>query len=135
MSIYLSRLKQIENEKNFHNSTESELTKPPKGASVSFVSSNSRESEKKFNDSPSPPKESGLPSVSFVSSVSEENKKIADLQSLQIEMIRGWLYRINEPVEDHHIVLDKCKLDPEALAYFLKHTNGEFEVKDLLDKN
>lgn len=52
MSGYLSRLKQIENEKNFHNSPESELTKPPKGASVSFVSSNSRGNEKKFNDPP-----------------------------------------------------------------------------------
>ena len=46
MSGYLSRLKQIENEKNFHNSPESELTKPPKGASVSFVSSVSEENKK-----------------------------------------------------------------------------------------
>lgn len=106
MSSYLSRLKQIENEKNSHNSTESELTKPPKGASVSYVSS-----------------------------VSEENKKITDLQSPQIEMIRGWLYCINEPEEYHHIVLNECKRDPEALAYFLKHANGEFEVKDLFEKN
>lgn len=127
MSGYLSRLKQIENKKNFHNSPESELTKPPKGASVSFVSSNSRKSEKKFNDPPESSKESGLPSVSFVSSVSEENKKNSDIHSLQIEMIRAWLFKINESAEDHHIVIDKCKADPEALAYFLKHAQGEFE--------
>ncbi|PTQ64126.1 hypothetical protein C8R26_1681 [Nitrosomonas oligotropha] len=92
MSGYLSRLKQIENEKNFHNSPESELTKPPKGASVSFVSS-----------------------------VSEENKKNSDIQLLQIEMVRAWLCRINELVEDHNLVLNKCRNDPEALEYFLKH--------------
>ncbi|QOJ20721.1 MAG: hypothetical protein HRU77_08450 [Gammaproteobacteria bacterium] len=127
MSGYLSRLKQIENEKNFHNSPESELTKPPKGASVSFVSSNSRKSEKKFNDPPDSSKESGLLSVSFVSSISEENKKNSDIQLLQIEMIQAWLHRIGEPPEDHHIVLSKCRNDPEALAYFLKHARGEFE--------
>lgn len=55
--------------------------------------------------------------------------------SLSIEAVRAWLYKIEEPEEYHHIVLDKCKRDPEALAYFLKHANGEFEVKDLLDKN
>ena len=52
-----------------------------------------------------------------------------------IEAVRAWLYKIEEPEEYHRIVLDKCKADPEALAYFLKHANGEFEVKDLLDKN
>lgn len=127
MSGYLSRLKQIENEKNFHNSPESELTKPPKGASVSFVSSNSRKSEKKFNDPPDSSKESGLPSVSFVSSISEENKKNSDIQLLQIEMIQAWICRIGESVEEHFVVIDKCKADPEALAYFLKHARGEFE--------
>ena len=49
--------------------------------------------------------------------------------------VRAWLYKIEEPEEYHHIVLDKCKRDPEALAYFLKHANGEFEAKDLFDKN
>lgn len=126
MSGYLSRLKQIENEKNFHNSPESELTKPPKGASVSFVSSNSKESEKKFDDAPEP-KISWLPSVSFVSSVSEENKKNSGIQSLQIEMIQAWLHRIGEPVEDHALILDKCRNDHEALQYFMRHAQGEFE--------
>ena len=35
--------------------------------------------------------------------------------------IRAWLRHIGEPEEDHHLVLDKCKSNPEALAYFLKH--------------
>ena len=55
--------------------------------------------------------------------------------SPSIEAVRAWLYKIEEPEEYHHIVLDKCKADDEALAYFLKHANGEFEVKDLLNKN
>ncbi|SDX18196.1 hypothetical protein [Nitrosomonas oligotropha] len=127
MSGYLSRLKQIENEKNFHNSPESELTKPPKDASVSFVSSNSRKSEKKFNDPPDSSKESGLPSVSFASSISEENKKNSDIQLLQIEMVRAWLFKICEPETDHYLVIDKCKADPEVLEYFLKQAHGGFE--------
>lgn len=127
MSGYLSRLKQIENEKNFHNSPESELTKPPKGASVSFVSSNSRKSEKKFNDPPDSSKESGLPSVSFVSSISEENKKNSDIQLLQIEVIRAWLFKINEPVEEHNLVLNKCRNEHQVLEYFMLHARGEFE--------
>jgi hypothetical protein len=127
MSGYLSRLKQIENEKNFHNSPESELTKPPKGASVSFVSSNSRKSEKKFNDPPESAKESGLPSVSFVSSVSEENKKNSDIQLLQIEIVRAWLFRINESETDHDLVLNKCRNDHQVLEYFMRHAHVEFE--------
>lgn len=46
MSGYLARLKEVEKRKNFHNSPESELTKPPKGASVSFVSSVPEENKK-----------------------------------------------------------------------------------------
>lgn len=39
----------------------------------------------------------------------------------QIETVRAWLHRIDEPVKDHNLVLDKCRNDPEALEYFLKH--------------
>lgn len=46
--------------------------------------------------------------------------------SIQLEMVRAWLSKIGEPEEDHFIVLEKCKSDPEALAYFLKHASGEF---------
>ena len=45
---------------------------------------------------------------------------------LQIELIRSWLFRIGEPESDHFIVLRKCRNDPEAMAYFLKHARGEF---------
>ena len=37
-----------------------------------------------------------------------------------IEKIRSWLYRIGEPEEDHYLVLNKCRNDPEALAYYLE---------------
>ena len=46
----------------------------------------------------------------------------------KIEIIRAWLHRIGEPPEDHHIVLSKCRNDPEgAFAYFSRHASGEFE--------
>lgn len=64
----------------------------------------------------------------------EVTRSITD-NSPSIEAVRAWLYKIEEPEEYHHIVLDKCKADAEAMAYFLKHANGEFEIKDLLDKN
>ncbi|MDV6345405.1 hypothetical protein [Nitrosomonas sp. Is37] len=44
-----------------------------------------------------------------------------------IEKIRTWLYRIGEPESDHCLVIDKCKSDPHALEYFLRHAHGEFE--------
>lgn len=48
-------------------------------------------------------------------------------ESLEIEMIRAWLFKIGEPGEDHEIVLNKCRIDPEALVYFLRHARGEFD--------
>ena len=124
-SGYLARLKEVEKRKNFHNSPESELTKLTEAPFGGFVSSSSKESEKKFNDSSELPKISGLPSVSFVSSISEENKKNSDIESQQIEMVRAWLHRIGEPVEDHDIVLNKCRNDWGVLGYFLKHAQQE----------
>ncbi|SEN63708.1 hypothetical protein [Nitrosomonas marina] len=44
---------------------------------------------------------------------------------IQLEMVRAWLFKIGEPEEDHFIVLEKCKSDPEAMEYFLMHANGE----------
>lgn len=46
---------------------------------------------------------------------------------VNIEKIRIWLFQIGEPVEDHDIVLNKCRNDPDAMNYFLKHASGEFE--------
>lgn len=43
---------------------------------------------------------------------------------LQIEMIRGWLFKIGEPPENHDLVLSKCRNDPEALKYFMRHAGG-----------
>lgn len=54
-----------------------------------------------------------------------ENRKVSDLETLQIEMIRAWLFKIGEPEEDHDIVLNKCRNDPDAMTYFFKHANGE----------
>lgn len=48
-------------------------------------------------------------------------------QSQKIEMIRAWLFKIGEPEEDNDIVLNKCRNDPDAMNYFLKHASGEFE--------
>jgi len=40
-------------------------------------------------------------------------------------MTSAWLHKIGEPEELHFLVLDKCRNDPEALAYFFKHANKE----------
>lgn len=50
---------------------------------------------------------------------------VAVANTADIEKVRAWLFKIGEPKEDHCIVLDKCKNDPEAMAYFLKHAKGE----------
>lgn len=44
-----------------------------------------------------------------------------------IEMIAAWLHKIGEPKEDHFIVLEKCKTDSDAMEYFYKHANGEYD--------
>ena len=57
-----------------------------------------------------------------------KTKKIPETNhSLNLEKIQKWLIKIGEPEEDHHLVLDKCINDPEAMEYFLKHANNEFE--------
>lgn len=43
-----------------------------------------------------------------------------------LQEIRSWLFKIGEPESLHHICLDKCKADPEAREYFLKHARGAF---------
>lgn len=44
-----------------------------------------------------------------------------------LEKIRTWLFEIGEPESDHFLVLERCRGDAEALAYYLKHAAGEFE--------
>ena len=50
-------------------------------------------------------------------------------QNQKIELILAWLFQIGEPVEDHYLVLDKCRSGSEVMQYFLKHTRGEFAEK------
>lgn len=57
-------------------------------------------------------------------SIIEELKREQDQK---IELIRQWLFSIEEPEEYHHIVLNKCEQSPEAMIYFSKHANGEFK--------
>lgn len=55
------------------------------------------------------------------------NNKTEIIRELELEMVRGWLHKLGEPESDHFLVLDKCKADPEALAYFVKIARGEFD--------
>ncbi|SFL78740.1 hypothetical protein SAMN05421863_100484 [Nitrosomonas communis] len=48
------------------------------------------------------------------------SKSSKDLAN-DLKIIRVWLFQIGEPEEDHHLVIDKCKTDPEALSYFLHY--------------
>lgn len=43
------------------------------------------------------------------------------------EKVRAWLFQIGEPEEDHYLVLDKCKNDPNLIAYYLGLTNKDKE--------
>lgn len=54
-------------------------------------------------------------------------KKIPESNHSHLEIIRGWLFKIGEPEEDHQLVLNKCKSDPEAMEYFLLQASGRFE--------
>ena len=48
------------------------------------------------------------------------------IMEIKLELIRDWLFKIDEPESDHALILDKCRSNPEAMAYFLKHARGEF---------
>ena len=62
-----------------------------------------------------------------VASVAVANCKDEKSIQIEIEIIRAWLYKIGEPPEGHYLILDKCKSDPEAMEYFYKQANGEFD--------
>ena len=66
------------------------------------------------------PKVSEVPFDTFDTSTQAQMEK-------NILLIRSWLFQIGEPSEDHGIVLNKCRSNPEALQYFLKHARGESE--------
>lgn len=42
-----------------------------------------------------------------------------EITAEQETLIREWLGHIEEPKKDHHIVIEKCRRDREALDYFL----------------
>jgi hypothetical protein len=52
------------------------------------------------------------PTVAKVANVAVANPK-------DIKKIRAWLSHIGELEDDHHIVIDKCRRDPETLNYYL----------------
>jgi len=64
-----------------------------------------------------------VPFGGFVSSTPGQIEK-------NILLIQSWLFQIGEPDVDHHLVLDKCRIDPEAMRYFLKHARGEYAEPD-----
>jgi len=67
------------------------------------------------------------PNVAKVASVAVANCQDEKNTQIEIEIVRAWLHKIGEPEEDHHLVLDKCRSDPAALEYFLKHVCGGFD--------
>jgi hypothetical protein len=52
---------------------------------------------------------------------------VGNSKDQDLEKIREWLFRIGEPENEHNLVLDRCRNDPQALEYYLKHTQGEFD--------
>ena len=70
------------------------------------------------------------PSVAKVASVAVADNRNEKIDQQKIETVRTWLYRIDEPEEDHYLVLDKCRNDPDAMDYFLKHARGDFTNAD-----
>ena len=83
------------------------------------------ENEKNLNISPRTEltKLTEVPFGGFVSATPGQIEK-------NILLIQSWLFQICEPEEDHYLVLDKCRINPEAMQYFLKHTRGEYEANN-----
>ncbi|ALQ51151.1 hypothetical protein [Nitrosomonas ureae] len=71
--------------------------------------------------------EKTAPNAAKVASVAVASCEDEKNDQFKIEMILAWLYKIGEAEEDHHLVLVKCKADPEALEYFYRHANGEYD--------
>ena len=51
------------------------------------------------------------------------------IRDLQLNMIEAWLHKIWEPPEDHHLLLNKCRSNSDASAYFMQHVKGEFRYE------
>lgn len=55
--------------------------------------------------------------VTFQKVIPEKQSTITNKQEA---IIKEWLFHIGEPEEDHFLVLNNCRNDPEALAYYLE---------------
>lgn len=53
-------------------------------------------------------------SVAVANASYEKFEKDSDFKE-----ICNWLYQIEEPEEDHHLVVDKCRSNSEVFVYFL----------------
>ena len=62
-----------------------------------------------------------VPNVPNVPSKKEESTK--KLTHWQVETIKKWLVDIGEPAGEHYLVLNKCRVNPEAAEYFLRLAN------------
>ncbi|MBL8497326.1 hypothetical protein ABF87_04305 [Nitrosomonas sp. JL21] len=58
------------------------------------------------------------PTVANVASVAVANPNNEKINR-DIEKVRSCLVQIGEPEENHYLILNKCKRDPEALVYYL----------------
>lgn len=61
-----------------------------------------------------------VPAVPAVPAKKHDSEKIFSITRRQEAIIKAWLYHIGEPEEDHYLVLNKCRRDPKALAYYLE---------------
>ncbi len=53
----------------------------------------------------------------------KRNTQIGKLTHWQVETIKKWLVDIGEPATEHHLVFNKCRVNPEAAEYFLRLAN------------
>jgi hypothetical protein len=95
---YLAKLKQIENEKNFKNIPDNALPIPPKGSFGSYGSTVQGKNKKNLSN-------------------------IVAITPKQIEKIQTWLNSIGEPENEHHVVIEKCRRNANALEYFSKQAD------------
>lgn len=61
-----------------------------------------------------------IPNVPVVPTQKGNTEKILSITRKQETTIKTWLTEAGKPEEDHYLVLNKCKRDPEALAYYLR---------------
>lgn len=135
MSSYLARLKVIESGKILSNTPLTEVPKVSEVTFDTFDTTTKAENEKKIlnqvggyedkNITFSPTDE--VPKVPKASFDTFDTSTQAQIDK-NILLIRSWLFQIGEPEEDHYLVIDKCKRDPDVMEYYLRHARGEYET-------